>query len=263
MTDSSRRQMFSSVDAYDRYVGRYSRALARELMARAAVVPGQRVLDVGCGPGALTGELAAVLGSDHVAGIDPSPEFVDACRERYPGVQVEVAVAESIPFDDRAFDAAIAQLVVHFMTDAPAGVEEMKRVTKPGGALAAATWDYKKQMLLLRNFWDAAIAVDGGAAAVEQRNPPYCTPEELGGLWRGAGLLDVEVGAAVVSASYDNFEDLWAPFEVGVGPGGAYTVSLTDDGRAALKTEFQRRLGVGDEPFELTARAWVATGRVA
>ena len=185
--------MFTSVDAYDRYVGRYSRALARVLIARAQVQRGQRVLDVGCGPGALTGELAALLGNDHVAAIDPSASFVEACRERYPDVHVEIAAAEAIPFEDGAFDASIAQLVVHFMTDAPAGVGEMKRVTKSGGAIAAATWDYADKMLLIRCFWDAALATDPSAESVQGRNPRYSNAEDLGGLWRDAGLTDVEV----------------------------------------------------------------------
>lgn len=263
MTAASRSQMFASADNYDRYIGRYSRALARELIAGAQVAPGQRVLDVGCGPGALTGELAALLGSDHVAAIDPSPSFVEVCRERHPGVRVEIAAAELIPFEDRSFDAAIAQLVVHFMTDAPSGVEEMKRVTKPGGAVAAATWDYADGMVLIRRFWEAAVAIDPSAEAVQGGRTRYTNADELGSLWREAGLLGVEVEGVTVSATYANFEDLWTPLANGAGPAGAYAVALTDEHRAALKAELRQRLGVDEAPFELTARAWVATGRVA
>ena len=264
MTEPDGPAMFRApAEAYDRYVGRYSRQLARALIAAAGVRSGQRALDVGCGPGALTAELAALLGAEHVAAAEPSPTFAEACRRRNPGVRVEIAPGESLPFDDASFDAALAQLVVNFMTDAHAGVREMRRVTRPGGTLAAAVWDYAGEMTLLRRFWDAAVALDPVAEANdESRSMRFCTPEGLRDLWSAAGLTDVDVGPAVVTAAYDSFEDLWQPLEVGVGPAGAYTVSLSRDRRMALKHEVRRSLGVGDEPFELTARAWVVTGRV-
>jgi SAM-dependent methyltransferase len=251
-------------EAYDRHIGRYCAALARALIAAAGVRPGARALDVGCGPGALTTELLAVLDGAGGAAGDPSEPFAQACRARHPGVDVRVAPGEALPFADDAFDHALAQLVVNFMTDPPAGVREMARVTRSGGTVAAAVWDYAGEMTLLRRFWDAAIALDPAAAAVDEgRTMPYCTPEELGELWSsGAGLGEVEVGAVVVSAGYEDFEDLWRPLERGVAPSGAYAASLAPADRAALKDELRRRLDVGDGPFELDARAWVVTGRV-
>jgi SAM-dependent methyltransferase len=249
-------------DAYDRHIGRYGRELARALIAAAAVGQGQSALDVGCGPGPLTAELAAVLGVDRVAAVDPSAPWAEACRDRLPGVRVEVAGAEDLPFEDDAFDHALAQLVVNFMTDAPAGVREMARVTRAGGTVAAAVWDYGGEMTLLRQFWDAVIETDAAAADRDESHMAYATPDELSGLWSAAGLADVDVSSAVATADYDGFDDLWAPFERGVGPAGAYAISLEDDNRAALKDEFRRRLGVGDDPFQLTARAWIVTGRV-
>jgi SAM-dependent methyltransferase len=232
------------------------------LIAAAGLRPGDRALDVGCGPGALTGELAAVLGADHVAAIDPSEPFAAACAARHPGVRVEVGAAEALPFPDGAFDAALAQLVVNFMADAGAGVREMRRVTRAGGTVAAAVWDYAGEMTILRRFWDAAVALDPAAAARDEgRSMPYCTPEALGALWTAAGLDDVAVEPVVVSAGYEGFEDLWAPLERGVAPSGAYAASLAPAPRAALKAAFRERLGAGDAPFRLTARAWVATGR--
>jgi hypothetical protein len=139
----------------------------------------------------------------------------------------------------------------------------MRRVTRPGGTVTAAVWDYAGEMTFLRRFWDAAVALDPSA---EQRDEgsrmPYCTPGELGELWSAADLAEVDVAAVVVSAGYDDFEDLWAPLELGIAPSGAYVASLAPERRAAFKEEFQRRLGVGDDPFRLTARAWLATGRV-
>jgi SAM-dependent methyltransferase len=250
-------------EAYDRHIGRYGADLARALIAAAGVRPGDRALDVGCGPGALTRELVALLGAEHVAAVDPSAPFVQACRSRVPRAHVEVGSAEALPFEDDAFDHALAQLVVNFMTDPVAGVREMARVTRSGGKVAAAVWDYAGEMTILRRFWDAALALDAGAAERDEgRCMPYCTPGELHGLGDAAGIADVEVAAVVVSAAYDGFDDLWRPLESGVAPSGAYVVSLTTDARDAFKQEFRRRLGAGDDPFELTARAWVLTARV-
>ena len=249
--------------AYDRHIGRYGRELGRALIAVAGVKPGQRALDVGCGPGALTAELVAAAGADNMAAVDPSAPFVDACRERQPGVRIELAPAEALPFEDGSFDHALAQLVVNFMSDPPAGVREMARVTHSGGTVTAAVWDYAGEMTLLRRFWDAAVALDPSAADLDEgRSMPFCARGELEELWSAAGLSAVRGSEAIVSASYDGFEDLWEPLERGVAPSGAYAVSLAPERRAALKEELRTRLAVGDEPFDLTARAWVVTGRV-
>jgi SAM-dependent methyltransferase len=253
----------TSAAAYDRHIGRYSRELARGLIAAAEVRPGGRALEVGCGPGGLTGELVELLGAERVTAIDPSAPFVEACRSRLPGVRVEVGRAEALPFADDEFDHALAQLVVNFMADPLAGVREMGCVTRPGGTVAAAVWDYAGEMTLLRRFWDAATAVDASAADRDEgRSMRFCTPGELEGLWSAAGLTGVAVSPMVVRAGYEGFDDLWQPLEQGVGPSGAYAASLPEDRRDALKQELRRRLGVAEEPFELTARAWIARGRV-
>jgi SAM-dependent methyltransferase len=254
---------FRAAEAYDRHIGRYGRELAQALIAAAHVRPGVRALDVGCGPGALTAELAALLGPEHVAAVDPSAPFADACRRRVPGAQVQVAAAEALPFADGAFDHALAQLVVNFMADAPAGVGEMCRVTRRGGTVACAVWDYAGEMTVLRGFWDAVIALDPAAAERDEgRCMPFCEPGSLAALWAGAGLADVRVDPVVVGARYTDFDDLWAPLEQGVAPSGAYAASLPPEARAALREEVRRRLGVGRDPFRLTARAWIACGRV-
>jgi ubiquinone/menaquinone biosynthesis C-methylase UbiE len=250
-------------DAYDRHIGRYGRELAVELIGFAGVCSGQRVLDVGCGPGALTRQLVALLGAEQVAAVDPSPAFVQACEARLPGIRTQVAAAEALPFGDEAFDRTLAQLVVNFMSDAPAGVREMCRVTRSGGTVAAAVWDYAGQMTVLRRFWDAVVALDPMATDLDEgRTMPYCTPEELQALWIDAGLEQVKIASVVVTAGYEGFEDLWEPLEFGVAPSGAYVASLSADQRAALKDAFQQRLGAGSAPFRLGARAWLAAGRV-
>lgn len=249
----------TAAEAYDRFIGRYGPGLARALIAAAHVRDGERALDVGCGPGALAAELAALLGAHNVAAVDPSEPFAEACRRRLPGARVEVATAEALPFPDGYFDHTLAQLVVNFMTDPLAGVREMARVTRRGGHVSAAVWDYRGEMTFLRAFWDAADApeLDEGVTM------PYCTPDALEGLWNEAGLGHTAVSSAVASAAYESFEDLWRPLESGVGPAGAYTASLDPDPRAALKAGLQERLGVNERPFRLTARAWIVTGRVA
>ena len=253
-----------SADDYDRFVGRYGRELAAALTEFARIERGMRALDVGCGPGALTTALAERLGAANVCAVDPSEPFAEACRARVPGAEVAVASAEGLPFADDTFDAALSQLVVNFMRDAEAGVRELARVTRPGGVVASCVWDYGGEMTLLRAFWDAAREVDhGGAAADEGAVMRWCADGELADLWRDAGLRDVRFGPLVVHAAYADFKDLWSPLPTGVGPAGAFCKSLDDERRARLHDAFRRRLGVGEGPFELTARAWAVAGTVA
>jgi SAM-dependent methyltransferase len=254
----------ASADAYDRHVGRYGSQLASALIEFAGVEPGMRALDVGCGPGALTAALAERLGAGNVSAADPSEPFAEACRARLPGVEVVVAAAEELPFPDGAFDATLSQLVVNFMRDAEDGVREMARVTRPGGIVASCVWDYAGEMTLLRAFWDAAREVHVGRAAVADEGVvmSWCGEGDLAELWRSVGLDDVRFGPLVVRASYSGFEDLWAPLPTGVAPSGAFCKSLDAKRRAALHDAYRRRLGVGDEPFELSARAWAVVGTV-
>jgi SAM-dependent methyltransferase len=251
-------------DAYDRHIGRYGSALAAELIRVAGVAPGQRVLDVGCGPGALTQVLATLLGPAAVAAIDPSPPFVAACRERVRGADIRAGTAEALPWDAGAFDAVLSQLVLNFLEEPLSGVREMRRVGRPGAVVAACVWDYADGMTLLRRFWDAALHVDpeGAAAHDEGRIMRFCTPDELHGLWSDAGLTAVTGGELSVSTRYADFGALWEPLERRAGPSGAYTVALDPPRRAALRDELHRLLGTPDGPFTLAARAWYVVGRV-
>src|SRR5215207_11250181 len=248
----------ASADAYDRFVGRYGPSLASALVGFAGVKPGMRTLDVGCGPGALSAALVDQLGAASVSAADPSTPFVDACKTRLPGVDVVEAPAEALPFADGTFDATLSQLVVNFMGDPEAGVREMARVTRPGGVVASCVWDYAGEMTLLRAFWDAAREVDPdrGAAADEGVVMRWCGEGELAELWRDAGLRDVRSGPLEARASYTGFEDLWTPLLSGIAPSGAFVKSLDDAGRAALHDAYRSHLGVGEGPFELSARAW-------
>ena len=245
--------------AYDRYMGRYSRRLAPLLADFAGVQAGQRALDVGCGPGALTAELVGRLGAHRVAAADPSDGFAAACAERLPGVDVQAAPAERLPWPSGSFDAVLSQLVVSFLSDADAGVEEMRRVGRRGSVVAACSWDYREEMRMLRTFWDAALSLDP-TVPDEARVLRYTGADSLRDLWRRAGLEAVATTKLVVDVDYDDYEDFWQPFLTGTGPAGAYCVSLDDAHRGALRDEVFQRLGAPAEPFTLTARAWAVRG---
>jgi ubiquinone/menaquinone biosynthesis C-methylase UbiE len=252
-----------SADVYDRFVGRYSYALCEALAEAAGITAASSVLDVGAGTGAGTRRLVDLVGPERVAAVDTSEPFVEGVRARCPGIDARVARAESLPFEDDTFDAALAQLVFNFMADPEAGVAEMRRVTRPGGAVAACVWDYPGEMTLLRVFWEAAAELDSdGVQAVDERTRMrFGRSGELGELLRQAGLEHVEEGEIVVSAEYEGFDDLWEPFTEGVGPAGRYAASLDPERQDALKAAYRRRLSVPAEPFQLAARAWFAVGK--
>jgi SAM-dependent methyltransferase len=244
--------------AYDRFMGRYSTPIAPGFADLAGVERGQRALDVGCGPGALTGELVARLGADAVAAVDPSEPFVVAARERHPGVDVRRAAAEELPFPDAEFDVALAQLVVHFMADPLAGLREMARVTRPGGVVAACVWDHGGGRGPLSLFFTAARQFDSGAE--DESGRPGTKASQLAELFRAARLEDVvetELRARVELAS---FEEWWEPFTLGVGPAGAYVAGLEPARREELKERC--RQVVPDAPFTLEVVAWAARGHV-
>jgi ubiquinone/menaquinone biosynthesis C-methylase UbiE len=254
--------MFSGpAELYDRFVGRYSPGLARAMCNAAGVRPGQRALDVGCGSGSLVVALAVILGEENVAGVDPSEPFVEAARAKVPGARLSVAAAESLPFEGGAFDVTLSQLVVNFLSDPEEGLREMARVTRPGGVVAGCVWDYGGGMTMLKTFWDAAAALDSERATpqMEQFTMRFSRAEELGELWQSS-LTGVTVSAIDVEASYDAFDDLWAPFPTGVGPAGAYAASLDEEAQSRLRDEFARRLGSPEGRFTLSARAWCAVG---
>jgi SAM-dependent methyltransferase len=252
--------MFANAAAYQRFMGRYSDRLALEFAQAAGVAPQKRVVDVGCGTGALTAVLAELVGAENVAGIDPSEPFVERARERVPGANLRVGPAETLPFEDDVFDVALAQLVFHFVTDPAAAVAEMARVTRPGGRVAACVWDFTGGMTMIRAYWDAAREVDPDAPDEVERFGGG--PGQLAALWRDAGLQDVEERSLTVSTEYSGFDELWESMLGAVGPVGAHAASLDDARRAALSVALHRRLGSPDGAFTLTASAWYAAGVV-
>lgn len=250
----------ASGEAYDAFMGRYSTPLAAVFAEAAGIEPNQRVLDVGCGPGALTGELVARVGATNVVAADPSPPFVEACRARHPGVTVHQAPVESLPVDDAAVDAALAQLVFHFVGDPERGIGEMRRVVRPGGTVAACVWDFEGGMQMLRMFWDAAVAVDP-AAPDELLTLRFGREGELAALLDGAELTDVREVALTVESSYGDFDELWSGFQRGIGPAGTYCTSRTPSEADRLRTALFERVGAPSGSFALsaTARAGIGT----
>lgn len=253
-------QFAAPAEHYDRFMGRYTLTLAAALADVADLGPGARVLDVGCGPGGLTRELASRVGVENVAAIDPAPQFVRACRERNPGADVREGVAEVLPWGDGEFDAALSSLVIGFMRDPDAGVAELARVTRGGGTVAACMWDTTAGgMTMLRIFWTAVRAIDSSAQG--ERTMAGTAEGDIAERFERAGLEEVVGGALTARAEYVGFDDFWEPFTLAVGPAGHHLRSLSEEQQAAVREACRAALPEG--PFSLDARAWYARGTVA
>jgi ubiquinone/menaquinone biosynthesis C-methylase UbiE len=244
-------------DAYDRFMGRYSKPLAARFADWLEIGGGQRALDVGCGPGALTEQLVARVGADHVAAIDPSAPFVDACRSRFPGVDVHKGAAESLPYDDDSFDVAAACLVVHFMTDPVGGLAEMRRVTRGGGWVGATVWDLAGSRAPMAPLWEAVAEV--APEHPDESDFQGGSQGSILSILEGAALRDVEVTELAVTVSHPTFEEWWEPYLHGVGPAGEAIAALDPDRRQHIEQTLRRNLG--DGPFDVTAVAWAGRGR--
>jgi SAM-dependent methyltransferase len=256
----SETSLFEKADAYEAFMGRYSTPLASEFSRAAGVRPGDRVIDVGCGTGALTTVLAGIVGPELVAAVDPSEPFVEQCRTRVPGADVRVAPAEALPFADEEFDHALSQLVFHFVRDPKASVAEMARVTRPGGMVAACVWDMSGGMTMLRSYWDAVR--EAGVAGKDEVERFGVRRGQLVELWRKAGLRNAREATLTVESGYRDFDELWDSFRGGVGPAGAHAAALDGPQRDAVRDALWREVGSPGGAFSLDARAWYAAGTV-
>ena len=243
-------------DAYDRFMGRYSAPLARVFADFVGVVDGLSMLDVGCGPGALIDELVRRVGPGSVAAVEPSDSFVRAAQERHPAVDVRQATAEQLPFEDRTFDATMAQLVVHFMKAPVGGLREMARVTRQGGVVAACVWDHGGDGGPLNVFWKSARELDPDVD--DESRLAGAREGHLAQLFREADLHSIEDSVLSVTVDHPTFEDWWEPFTLGVGPAGAHVAGLDVTRQERLRERCRAMCPTA--PFTVTARAWAARG---
>jgi len=252
---------WSSGDAYEAYVGRWSRPVAREFLAWLGVSYGGRWLDVGCGTGALTETILSLAAPEEVVGIDPSPGFVAFARDRVKDVRArfDVGDAQALQADPSTFDVVVAGLVLNFVPEPGTALSEMVRVARPGGVVGAYVWDYADGMQMMRYFWDAAEALDPRARELDEgRRFTLCKPEPLADLFRTAGLENVEVRAIDVPTVFRDFDDYWSPFLGGHAPAPGYAMSLSEERRATLREHIRASLPTNaDGEHHLTARAWV------
>jgi len=256
---------WTSGEAYENFVGRWSRLVAREFIGWLDAPQGARWLDVGCGTGELSRCVRQFAAPAHVTGVDPSTDYVSYAREQSLNIEYKVGDATGLPMDGASFDVVVSGLVLNFVTDKPAAAREMARVTKPGGIVAAYVRDYAEGMQMMRYFWDAAAALDPKAAELDEgKRFSICTAAGLDELFSSAGLEDVETHPIVVPTHFPGFNAYWRPFLGAQGPAGTFAASLNDEGRERMREMLKARLPVAEDgSIPLTARAWAAKGRVS
>src|SRR5262245_51665402 len=257
--------MFRNAEAYERFMGRWSRLVAARLIDFANLPDEGNVLDIGSGTGSLSFEIVRRSAAARVIGIDPSKEFVAYATGKNPSrdrITFEVGDAQYLRFADATFESSLSLLVFNFIPDPFKALKEARRVTAAGGVIAAAVWDYGEEMRMLRTFWDAAESIDDRAAKFDERHMPLCSSGELADLWKSAGLRNVRQQPLDIEMRFDSFDDYWHPFLLGQGPAGAYATGLDSDARERLKGELKRRLPMSGEDvsFVLPARAWAVRG---
>jgi SAM-dependent methyltransferase len=250
-------------DAYERFMGRWSRPVAERFVDWLAVRPGAGWLDVGCGTGALLATIQGRADPHRLAGVDPSAGFLATAGGRLAGrAELAVADAQHLPFGPDEFGATVSGLVLNFVPDPLDAVRAMRRVTRPGGVVAAYVWDYAEGMAFLRLFWDVVTEFDPAAEALDEGlRFPLCRPEPLRELFASAGLSDVDGTAIEVQTAFAGFDDYWQPFLAGQGPAAGYVAQLPPERREALASGLRSRLPVNpDGSIDLAARAWAVRG---
>ena len=261
-----KRDLWSSGEAYERYMGRWSRRIAALFLDWLEIGPGKAWIDIGCGTGALSTAIAARCEPSRVLGVDPNDALLGgAASEATERVELRQGRAEALPCADRQFDVAVSGLVLNFVADKDQAVAEMARVVRDGGTVAAYVWDYAGHMQIMRRFFDAATALDSRARDFDDGfNAPVCRPEPLRQLFERPRLGEVQVRALDIAAAFDSFDDYWTPFLGGTGSAPKYCASLAPDARERLREALEARLPRGpDGEILLAVRAWAVRATVA
>lgn len=258
--------MFTNAYAYDQFMGRWSRLLAPRLVQFAEIPNQGYILDAGCGTGALAFTIAELMSDCRIVGIDASEEYISYAESRNHSrrVHFEVDDIQNLPFSDAMFDNSLSLLVLNFIPNAARAVSEMARVTRLGGQVVGAVWDYGDRMQMLRLFWDATVEVDGKAARFHEKHMPLCRAGELSGLWKSVGLDNIHEQSLEIKMNFKSFQDYWEPFLLGQGPAGAYLKQVSHDNLMTLREEVKRHLGLRDETaqFTLHGRVWAVRGSI-
>jgi len=251
-------------DAYEMYVGRWSRQTGQKFLSWLDAPKGKRWLDIGCGTGALTSQILQNFDPKSVIGVEPSEGFLNTARQdiRDERVRFQQGSGETIPIDDGAVDYAVSGLVLNFIPDKKQALTELMRSVDKGGTIAAYVWDYAGHVQFMRYFWDAAIALNPDAREKDEGvRFPICRPKALKQLFVEAGLIDVSVEPIDIATPFKDFEDYWSPFLSGIAPAPGYCVSLGDEDRERLKKWLSEKLPTDpDGMILLAARAWAVRG---
>ena len=264
MEQPHRKDTWASGAAYEPYVGRWSRLVAREFLAWLTIPPGARWLDVGCGTGALSQTILDVASPRQIRGFDPSEGYITFAREqiRDRRVSFRLGDAQALPEASGSYDVVVAGLVLNFVSQPSRMVAEMQRVARVGGTVAAYVWDYAGQMQLMRYFWDAAVALDPAASNLDEgQRFPICQPEPLRQLFRAEGLREVEVEMIDIPTAFRNFDDYWSPFLGGQAPAPCYAMSLSEERRSGLREHIRATLQIAaDGSIHHIALSWAVSG---
>ena len=264
MSEKNGGSWFADGDAYEHYVGRWSKPVGQMFLDWLSLPPSLVWVDVGCGTGALARTVLDRVKPSRVIGVEPSEGFLRFAREnvRDSDAEFRQGRAEALPLESGEADVAVSGLVLNFVPDKERALGEMRRIVKPGGTIASYVWDYAGEMQLMRYFWSAAAELfPEGAERDEGTLFPICKPEPLAELFRKAGLTAVETSALDAPTIFSDFEDYWSPFLRGQGPAGAFCVSLSEVDRGRLRERLHEALpSEPDGTIHLVARAWAVRG---